>query len=203
MKNYFGGHKPSSYHMNYLVKAFIISESFLWSGYNFVYPLMSIFVVREISGGTIEIVATSISSYMIARVIAELISGKYLEGKSDKYRLLLSMIGIFTVGVAFLGFSFINNVFMIYVLQIVIGIGLGTASPAKYSLFSQHLNKEKASNEWSIYDSANYIGMAFAAAIGGFIAQEYGFQLLFQVASVFIFIAIIPYFINYKSTTEN
>lgn len=198
MKNFFGGNKPSDYHMNEIVKAFIVAEGFLWSGFNFVYPLLSVFVVQDIVGGSIEIAATAVSVYMIARVIFELIIGKVLIDSNDTKKITLSIIGVTLVALGFLGFSIVNSVLMVYVLKAVIGMGLGIASPAKYSLFSQHLNKKRASNEWSIYDAVSFIGMALSAALGGFIAQKYGFSILFIISGVFILLGIVPYFLLFK-----
>lgn len=193
IKNYFSGHNPSHYEMNSIVKSFILSEGFFWSGYNFIYPLLTIFVVENIVGGTIELAAAAVSVYMIARVMTELITGRLLEGETDRVKLLTSIGGIIFVGISFLSYAIITEIFFVYLLQIGIGIGLGVASPAKYSLFTQHLDKKRSSNEWSIYDAVSFIGMAMASALGGFIAQAYGFKLLFIIAGIFILLGAFPY----------
>ena len=203
MKNYFGGRQPSHYHMNYIVKAFIMSEGFFWSGYNFVFPILSIFVVEQIVGGTIELAATAVSAYMISRVITELLTGKILEGQKDQKKLKMSIAGITIVAIAYFSFSFINQPIWVYVLQGVIGIGLGIASPAKYSLFAQHLNKKRSSNEWSVYDAVTFIGMALSSALGGFIAHQYGFAVLFKISGVMIFLGTLPYIFTYHFIEKN
>jgi len=203
MKNLFDGRRPSHYHMNFFVKAFIFSESFFWAGYNFVYPLFSIFVVQDLTGGSIEKAAGAISVYMISRVISELIVGRLLEESTDKKKLVFSILGIVIVSLSYFSFTFVHSYEMIFVLQSLVGVGLGIISPAKYSLFSQHLNKKHATNEWSFYDAANFICMALAGLVGGFIAQEYGFQLLFKIAGMVIFLGVIPYLLILLPSKKN
>ncbi len=202
MRNYFAGRKPSHYQMNYIVRAFIISESFLWSGFNFISPLLSIFVVRHIQGGTLASAATAVSIYMISRVIFELTSGKIMEGRPDKIKIRATILGLLLVSFAFFSYHWASNLTWLFSIQILIGLGLGIASPPKYSLFSQHLDKNKSTNEWSIYDAVTFIGMSLAAALGGFLTQIYGFNILFKSASILVFLSTIPYIILYQDLAK-
>jgi predicted MFS family arabinose efflux permease len=72
-------------------------------------------------------------------------------------------------------------------------MGLGIASPIKNSLFATHLDKNKETTEWGIYDAVTFVGMASTAALGGFIASSYGFNFLFVIAAIVNFIGILPY----------
>ncbi len=198
MKNFFCGHKPSHYRMNYIVRSFILSESFFWSGFNFISPLLSIFVVRYIKGGTLATAATGVSVYMISRVILELFSGRLMEGKDDRQKIRMTILGLSLVAVAFWSYHWTTDLTTFYLVQVLVGMGLGLASPPKASLFSQHLDKNKATNEWSIYDGLTFIGMSLAAALGGFITQTYGFTLLFKAATVLVLLSLIPYFLLYS-----
>ncbi len=81
----------------------------------------------------------------------------------------------------------------IYFSFAIAGIGLGLATPAKSSLFSVHLDKNKESTEWSLADGAQFTCIALATALGGFIANSFGFEALFIIAAVINLIATIPY----------
>ena len=78
-----------------------------------------------------------------------------------------------------------KTVIPIFIFYGVIGLGLGISSPVKYSLFSTHLDKNKETSEWGIYDASVFMGMAMSATIGGFIAYRYGFSLLFYILEHF------------------
>ena len=194
LKEQFIGRNPSHFRLSNIVEAFIISETFLWSAWNFVTPIFAIFVVNSIKGGNIQIAASAYSVSLIARVIFEIITGKYLNNKTDGNRLHLVILGMIVMSVAYLGFAFSHAITLLFLFYILIGIGFGMASPAKYSLFTEHLDQDKATTQWSLYDAITLIGIASATALGGFIASLYGFTFLFILASIVNLLGIVPYF---------
>ena len=140
IKEIFIGRKPSDFHMNAVVKAFIISEIFLWSSWNAITPIFAIFAANKIPGGNTEIAASSFSAYLIVRVIFELISGKYLSRSTEARKFTISILGIILISLGYLGFAITNTVTSLFFFYGLIGMGLGIASPAKNSLFSMHLD---------------------------------------------------------------
>lgn len=193
IKEIFIGKKPSDFHMNSVVKAFIISEIFLWSSWNAIIPIFAIFAANKIPGGNTEIAAASFSTYLISRVLFELISGRYLSKSNDTQKFIISIVGIILMSVGYMGFALTKNVSSLFIFYGVIGMGLGIASPAKNSLFSSHLDKDKEVTEWSIYDGFVFMGMAMSATIGGFVANRYGFAFLFYLVAITNLLSIIPY----------
>ena len=203
IKEIFIGKKPSDFHVNAVVKAFIVSEIFLWSSWNAIIPIFAIFAATKIPGGNTEVAASSFSTYLIVRVIFELISGRYLSKSNDVRKFAMSILGIILISLGYVGFALTKNILSLFVFYGVIGMGLGIASPAKNCLFSSHLDKDKEITEWSIYDGFVFMGMAMSATIGGFIANKYGFTFLFYLVAVTNLLSIIPYLLyakNDKST---
>lgn len=184
--------------MNSIVKAFIVSEIFLWSSWNAITPIFAIFAATKIPGGNTEIAASSFSAYLIVRVIFELISGRYLSKAKDIQKFTISILGIILISLGYVGFALTKNISSIFLFYGVIGMGLGIASPAKNSLFSMHLDKNKEVTEWSIYDGFVFMGMAMSAAIGGFVANRYGFTFLFYLVAITNLLSIIPYILYAK-----
>lgn len=193
LREQFLGRNPSHFHPNPVVKAFITSEILIWSAWNFITPIFAIFAVTKIPGGSVEIAASAYSAHLIARVIAELAAAKYITRANDRKKFLTSSVGIAIISVSFLGFAFTDHVLLLYVYYAVSGIGIGIATPAKNSLFAMHLDKNKEAAEWGIYDAATFTGTALASTAGGFIAQKYGFQFLFFIATFINLLGVIPY----------
>lgn len=204
IKEIFIGRKPSEFHMNGVVKAFIISEIFLWSSWNAIIPIFAIFAATKIPGGNTEIAASSFSCYLVVRVIFELISGRYLARSKETQKFIISIIGIALMSLGYLGFALTDNIPSLFLSYGIIGMGLGISSPAKNSLFSTHLDKNKEVIEWSMYDGFIFMGMAMSATIGGFVANSYGFTFLFYLVAITNLISIIPYvlYAKKKGTTE-
>lgn len=193
LREAFIGRRPSHFKLNKIVEAFIVSETFFWSAWNFVTPIFAIFVVNNIKGGNIQTAASAFSVSLIARVIFEIITGKYLNNRTDNLKFSLAIFGIVLMSIAYIGFSLSHSLFLLFLFYIIIGIGFGIASPAKYALFTEHIDKDRATTEWSLYDAITLIGIAAATALGGFIASLYGFQFLFLLAAIVNALGIIPY----------
>jgi predicted MFS family arabinose efflux permease len=193
IKEIFIGKKPSDFHMNGVVKAFIVSEIFLWSSWNAIIPIFAIFAATKIPGGNTEVAASSFSAYLIVRVIFELISGRYLVKSTDVQKFAVSIIGIVLMSLGYVGFAMAKDITSVFIYYGVLGLGLGIASPAKNCLFSSHLDKDKEVAEWSMYDGFVFMGMAMAATIGGFVASKYGFTFLFYLVAITNLLSVIPY----------
>ena len=114
LRELFIGKRPSHFHINPLVKAFIISECFLWSAWNFIIPIFAIFALKDIVGGKIELAASGYSIHLVFRVIFELIVGRYLTRSSDSKKLKIAILGILTITVAYIGFIFTNTIFLFF-----------------------------------------------------------------------------------------
>lgn len=193
LREVFIGKRPSHFSMNPLIKAFIISECFLWSGWNFIAPIFAIFVINNIQGGKIELAAAGYSIHLVFRVIFELILGKYLSQAKESKMLKMTILGILTMAAAYIGFIFTNTISAFFLFYAIAGIGIGIASPAKGALFASHLDKDKESIEWGITDASAFLSIALASALGGFIAGEYGFRVLFVISAILSTISVIPY----------
>lgn len=198
-KDAFLGHRPSHFQMNSTVKAFILSETIFWSAWNFAMPIFAIFASADIKGGSVEVAASVISVYLMVRVVIELITGKFLVRTTMSKKLLVTVAGMIFIVLSFLGFAFTKSVPVLYLCYVIAGIGMGIASPAKNSLFSTHLDKNKETSEWGLYDASVFIGMALATALGGFIVKNHGFQILFLLSALLTFVSIIPYLLYVRS----
>jgi MFS family permease len=195
LRETFIGRVPSHFQLNKVVEAFIISETFFWAAWNFITPIFAIFVINNIKGGNIQIAASAFSFYLITRVIFEVFAGRHSTGKSDFYKLWMTILGMLLLSVAYIGFAFSHSIIQLFFFYVVTGVAIGIATPAKNSLFSAHLDHDKEPTEWSLYDAVTLLGIALATALGGFIASAYGFQPLFLLASLINLLGIIPYLI--------
>lgn len=196
--NSFLGRRPSHFQMNEIVKLFIISEVFVWSAWNFVIPIIAIFAASQIKGGNIEIAGMAFSVYLITRVIFELLCSKYFARTRTSLQLIIIISGLILISFSYLGLAFTNTIFWLFIFYGLIGMGIGVATPIKNSLFSTHLDKNKEVAEWGIYDALVFIGMAISSAIGGIVANQFGFSALFIISAVINLLGIIPYFLYAK-----
>lgn len=193
LREQFLGRNPSHFQINPLVKAYIVSESLVWSAWNFVIPIFAVYIVNDIQGGDIETAAMGYSVYLVGRVIFELLCGKFLAKSKDSRKLGVAAAGLFFMTIGYIIFIVSTTLLHVYIGYLFLGVGMGIAAPAKNSLFSMHLDKNKEATEWGIADGTQFMCMALAATLGGFIAGYFGFMTLFVMSAVVNTIGIIPY----------
>lgn len=188
---------PTKLEISNLIRAYTISETLLWSAWNFITPIFGIYVI-DVVGGTVDVAATAYSVYLISRVIFELVSGRYLVQKAVAYKFLLTVLGMGIISLSYIGLAYSQLVVQLYIFYGMIGLGIGLATPAKNSLFSSNLTPENDSTQWSTLDASVFLSMALAAVVGGFIARVYGFELLFLIAAGVNIIGVLPYLLYLK-----
>lgn len=186
--------------VNPIVKAYIVSEAFLWSGWYLVIPIAAVFVADSIPGGNIQFAATGFSIYLTTRVVFELISGQYLTKTTDEKKLTAAAVGVLFTSLALFSFAFADTLTALFISYALGGMGIGIGAPAKNALFSIHIDKNRETTEWSIADGVTFICMAMATALGGFVAAEYGFKILFIIAGSVSVLGFLPYLLKLMST---
>jgi len=192
IREMFIGRAPSHFEVNSVVKAFMVGEMMLWSAWNSVYPIIALFAI-QLPGGDIKTAASAYSVYLVVRVLFELLSGRLLMMSGELRKFAVTVIGVSIISIAYFGLARTNQLYELYLFYAIAGCGIGLASPAKNSLFSTHLDKDRESLEWSMLDAAVFMSMALSAALGGFVAEQYGFKILFYFAMVINLVGIVPY----------
>jgi len=99
------------------------------------------------------------------------------------------------MGVGFLMYIFVNSIYFLFLVQIIIGISEAIYSPAFDSLYSKHLEKRKIGRQWGAWETMNYFSIAIGSGIGGLIANNFGFNALFIIMGLFcLFGSVVVYF---------
>lgn len=184
------------------VKTFIIADSLLYSSINFVTPFFALFLIENVIGGNIQVAASMISLHFLARILSEIVLGRFINSLNEINKVLVIVLGLILISISYVAFGYIQTIDLLYILWVISGIGWGISTPTKLSLFSVHLDKKKEAIEWGAADVLNLSFIALATVIGGFIANNYGFALLFFTAALLSFIGIVPYFIYLRLIKE-
>jgi MFS family permease len=86
-------------------------------------------------------------------------------------RLMAMGLALWSSMTALSGFA--NSFGMLAAARIGVGIGEASASPAAYSMISDHFPKERRATALSIYSSGLYIGGALSLPIGGLVVSRW------------------------------
>jgi len=167
--------------MNKVLKLLILSDIFIFTGFGFVAPILSIFINDNLKGGTILAAGIASGIFLITYSILQIVFS-YIFNPKDRYWMLV--LGTIFIALTPFGYIFAKNILHIFIVQFIYGIGAGFAYPSWYSLFSSHLEKGKRGFQHSIYYSSVGIGSAITAAVGALIAEKIGFQDVFIFAGI-------------------
>lgn len=173
------------YNVNLVIKILILSDFLIWSSNQLLAPIFAIFITDKIQG-SIEVVGIASAIYLITKSIFEIPIGVYIDkSKSEKDDLLTAIFGTLLTALVYFLYIFIADVWQLYLLQALMGLSAAVAFPGWYSIFTHHVDRGREGLEWSLYDVSLGIGMAAAAALGGFIAETFGFNVLFFIVGLF------------------
>ncbi len=154
-------------------------------------PIYALFVV-EIGGDLMDAGLTA-SVYGLAAALTSLVSGIYADKiKENEYIIIL---GYLIMGIAFILFFFVDNIWFLFVVQALIGIGEAVYLPAFDAIYSKHLSKGNTGKEWSYWEVMKYFIYIIGAALGAYLVTLFGFGAVFiLMAGLCFFSAIFIFF---------
>lgn len=157
-------------------------------------PIYALFV--ENLGGNLLDASLTGGFFALAAGITTLLAGKFAD--KNKRAELIVAFGYGVMGLGFLLYIFVNSIWFLFGIQILIGFAEAFYSPAFDALYSKHITEKKAGREWGTWESMNYFSIAVGSVIGGLVATIFGFNAIFIVMSALCFISAIYIFHLYK-----
>jgi MFS family permease len=171
--------------INHVIRTLVTADFFVSSGFAVFAPIFAVFVTQQIKGGAIEVVGFGAAIAQVFKVGFQIPVAQYLDRNHGEYDDFISMIigTAISVLVPFLYF-FASTAFHIYLIQALYGIGLALAVPPWFAIFTRHIDKMQENFEWSLESVAIGISGAISAALGGIIAQQFGFRPVFIIGGL-------------------
>jgi MFS family permease len=155
------------------------------------------FFVQKIGGGIVE-TSWAVALFSIVMGITILLIAK--TKWSHVYRKECLLVGWFIWLLGLVLYSYISDLTMLFIAQILNGLGTALSSPAYDAEFSEQASDDLTGG-WGIFEGVNSIFSGLAAIIGGYFTSRYGFGALFSImiaTSTFSFILILYYFYEQK-----
>ncbi len=163
--------------MNRTIKLLMISDFFVLTGFGLIQPILAIFINEGVAGGTIFTAGVASTLFLVTKSLVQLPFSRYIDGSERKTRWLI--MGTALIAAVPVMYIFIDNIYQVYLAEILYGIGSGLAYPTWVGLWSMNLNPGRESFEWSVYSTSTGLGTAATAAAGAAIASIAGFAATF------------------------
>jgi MFS family permease len=185
----------TSFSVNRVIRYFIIADFFLVAGWGLINPILAIFIIDEISGATVATVGLAAAVYWILKAVFQMPIGLYLdknEGEKDEFYTLV--LGLVLASVAAFLFIFIDRIWQLFAIQVLHALAFALYTPAWSSLFTRHLDKHHYAFDWSLNSTVVAFAAGLSGALGGWVAQTFGFDTLFVGAAILAMVSAITVF---------
>lgn len=157
----------------------------MWTGWGFIDPLFSIFVIKNVTGATLISIGLLATIYWITKGILQIPISLFLDrtdGERDDFYALI--FGLMITSVSAFGFILAKEMWQVYLIQFIKAIGFALYIPAWSAIFSRHLDKEHTAFDWAVSSSSVSLGIGAAGFIGGSIASFTGFNFVFLMVGM-------------------
>lgn len=156
-------------------------------------PILAVFVTNFILGATLKTVGFAMALFAITKSIIQIPLARRLDKKiGEKDDFYVMLIGAIISIVYVFGFIFIKSQVHLYLLSIIGGIGAAFLLAAYYGIFARHVDRGIEGFEWSLYSAGGLtISIAIGGAIGGILADSFGFKIIFLIAGALSVLATI------------
>lgn len=175
--------------VNRAIKILIISDFFILGGMYLITPIFAIFLASGIEGGSIAVAGYAAAAYWIPKSLLQIPIGYYYDRiKGEKDDFYCMVIGTMLMSIVPFLYVFARVPWHIYVFQIIYAVGAAFSIPAWGGFFVRHIDKGFEACEWGMESTTLGLSAGLSGAGGGYLAQHYGFDLVFILAGLLIFI---------------
>ena len=175
---------------NKAIRILLVTNGFILIAGAMLGPIYALFV-KKIGGDLLD-ASYAFGVFALAAGTTTLISGKYADRLKENE--LIIVLGYGILGIGFLGYTLVNSIWSLLVIQIIIGLGEAIYTPAFDAVYSKHLDDHRSGREWGAWEAVNYFTIAFGAVAGGFLVTFFGFNTMFVVMGLLCFVSAIYIF---------
>lgn len=175
---------------NRAIKILLATNGFILIAGAMLGPIYALFV--EKIGGDLLDASYAFGVFALAAGITTVVSGRYADKLKESELIVVFGYGI--MGVGFLGYTLVNSMTSLLIVQAIIGLGEAIYSPAFDAVYSKHLDGHKSGREWGAWEAINYFTTAFGAIAGGLLVTFFGFDTMFVAMGSLCFISAIYIF---------
>jgi len=170
--------------MNKIAKSLLITESFWIFGSGLFLPIFAIFSQRV--GGDILDAGIAAGLFLIVTSTLEWPIGRLLDRFKEKWFIV---VDYFLEGLIFIGYAFVNSIWLLFILQVFLGIADAIGNPAWESLYDKNTTNKNSGRAWASAHMYPGYFSAIGILIGSALVKFYGFNLVFLSGAVFSFLA--------------
>lgn len=143
-------------------------------------PIYALFVAK-IHGSILDAGLTA-GIFALTAGLATLVSGRF----ADKIREneLIIVLGYSLIAAGYFLYLFVNSISLLFLVQVIIGLGEAVYVPAFDAVYSKHLDSKRFGRQWGAWEAMNYLVYALGAISGGILVEFFGFTVIFLIMMI-------------------
>lgn len=189
--------------INVVIRTLVIGDILFFAAFGLVGPIFAVFITNQIVGATVATVGFATTINLVTRALLQMPIARYIDRhKGEKDDFFLMVLGSTIISVVPFVYLFIKTPAHLFLAQVFLGVGGALSAPGWYAIFTKHIDKSKESTEWSLENVGVALAAAGTAALGGILAQSFGFQNLFLIVGILSFIGLIVQISLYSTVIE-
>lgn len=178
---------------NYLRFTFISNGIFVFAG-TLIAPIFAIYLSQFTPD--IAMISLVASAFMVSTGFFLIILAKV--GGKIKNHSKYFVIGFLIRTITWFSFIFVTDIWHIIFLQIFLGLGEAVGSTIFEVIVAEHLNDGKEVEDYATWKLIQSISAAAAAAMGGIIAEFYGFQMIFMIMTALSIVSAVVFYLGVR-----
>lgn len=172
--------------LNRPLRVLLVNDTMVLIAASMIVPIYAVYVGKI--GGDILDAGLAAGVFAMVAGVTAIIAGKMTDRVKHQGK-IIGMGYLFT-GVGFLLYIFVNSIWQLLAVQVLVGLAQASATPAFDALYTKHIgSKKQASSRWSLWESGNYFAIAIGSAGGAAIVKLTSFATLFIVMAGLCFIS--------------
>ncbi len=176
--------------LNKIVFTMISSDFLVVSAPGFVSPIVAVFLTTQVQGATLATVGFATTLFWVVKSAVQVPVSAYIDarrGERDDFAIMVIGTTIVSI-VPLLYYFFAHEVWQVYLFETINGIGYAMQVPTWLAIFTRHIDRHREGTEWMFHSNAIGLGYAGTAALGGVLAERFGFRVIFLLVSAFLFL---------------
>lgn len=167
-----------------VVRFLVLSEFFVWGSWGLIYPILAVYIMDNISGGGVEVAGIAYGIFVLTRSLFQIpvaVIADNVKGEKDDFWFLIggTLLLVFTP----ILMIFIDQIWQLYLVQIVHGLGNAAIYPTRMAIFTRHIDKKHEGLEWGIFQTLMDVSLSVSAFLGGFMVASFGWATLMIIRS--------------------
>lgn len=178
--------------LNQVILIILFSDFIFTAATAITAPVFALFVVEDIAA-PVSVVGFAVAIFWIVKSLLQLPFARYLDknhGETDDFYSMVAGLGLSVL--VFGAYYFAKEVWHIYALQALLGVGQAFFVPPFLAIFTRHLDQDSEGFEWALRSSfSTGAGMALGGAASGILAASIGIRPLFLIHALLAFLSLI------------